>query len=114
MALRHAPGAEVVGGHGALEPRLLGGPREGEEFGGRKLLVRGVEADAGRNCHVSGCRCRGPTEPTTTRPVAATAGTFRRAVRSDFRIVSIWLGERRPASTSPRSKNPARTMHLVF
>jgi hypothetical protein len=47
MALRHAPGPEMVRGHRAVEARLLGYPRESQEFGRRELLMRGMKANAG-------------------------------------------------------------------
>ncbi len=47
MALRHAPGPEMVRGHGTIEARLLGYPRESQEFGWGELLMRGMKANAG-------------------------------------------------------------------
>lgn len=47
MALRRTPRAEMVGGHGTIEARLLGYPRESQEFGWGELLMRGMKANAG-------------------------------------------------------------------
>lgn len=45
MALRHAPRPEVVGGHRTVEARLLGCPRESQEFGRGELLMRSMKAN---------------------------------------------------------------------
>jgi hypothetical protein len=41
----------MVGGHGTIEARLLGYPRESQEFGRRELLMRGMKANAGQESH---------------------------------------------------------------
>ena len=102
------PRPEMVGGHGAVEARLLGRLREGEELGGRELLVGGVEADARRERHGAECRCGSSTEPAKPCPVSPTVRTFRRSVLLELCFLIGWPIQGRPASMSaPGKSKPA-------